>query len=575
MSRPKFRITYLILTVLAAISVVSVACGSTSDEASTDQLPPGSFGITQEQADRLGTKGGPEGPAGNPGEAGPNFSIGEGSLTNDAADGPPIPLPTSVPQTTPVPPTLPFPGEEFEEPLSDTGNQSPLISPLEQEVAQVASDRIIVRNVEMSIEASDTAATIEQIGTLASQEGGWVVQTRNSEVHRGSIDIRVPAERLDAVLASLRDMADNVVSEVSSSQDFTEEFTDTTARIQTLQDTVDALRALFERAEEIEDALQIQREITRIQSDIEAMQARVNFISQSAAFSLVRVAVLALPQEMEIAAGEDRLAAVGRSVRFRAEFTPPEGIENFRIEWDFGDGSGPRVVTAVAPVNTEGRVVSAPVVHTYSDDIDSPYIVKVEVTGTGESGAAEGEDVMVVTVNRVPAIEVFAGENRIVDEGDEVTLRGSFTRPEGVESLTATWDFGDGSAPVTVDVADGATETEIKHTYANSRPQSYNVALTVKGETSSGATEGTDALQILVDEPDSLNPTGFSPGDSGRSAVRTLSSIGAGIGTGLIWIGVLSPIWLVILVIAFVLYRNRNRSMRRGANESRQDSPVN
>lgn len=570
------RFNFLLIAALAAVSAVAVACAQDSSEQATFSADSG-FGMTAEQADALR---GAQGPAGEPGPAG--ITTGNGSIaapqpTTVASGGFGIALPTPTPAAafpTPAPSSLPFLGEDGDS-VRDTGNQSPAESPLDQQVAQVATNRIIVRNVDMSIEVVNPTAAIEEIGTLATQEGGWVVQTRNSEVHRGAIDIRVPADRLDAVLASLRDIADDVVSEVSSSQDFTEEFTDTTARIQTLQDTVDALRALFARAEEIEDALQIQREVTRIQADIEAMQARVNFISQSAAFSLVRVTVLALPQEIEIDAGPDRLAAVGRSVRFRAEFTPPEGIENFQIEWDFGDGSRPRVVTAVAPVNTEGRVISAPLVHTYGDDTDSPYIVQVKVTGTGESGAAEGEDVMVVTVNRVPAIEVFAGDNRIVDEGDEITLRGSFTRPDGVESLTATWDFGDGSAPVTVDVVADATQAEIKHAYANSRPQNYNVVLTVKGETPSGSTEGTDTLQVLVEEPESLNASGFAPGDSGRSAVRTLSSIGAGIGTALIWIGVLSPVWLVIAVIAYVLYRRRNRDFRRSATESRSETPAN
>ena len=564
----KIRLNFLIIVAFSVVSTASIACGQDTQNASSDPAP-GGFGFSAEQ-----DGDGPQGPAGAAGAAGLPGRVSDGP---DSGFG--VAVPTSVASfPTPVPPSFPEPVEDRDF-VQDDGNESPVLSPLDQQVAQVATNRIIVRNVDMAIEVINPTAAIDEIGTLATQQGGWVVQTRNQEVHRGAIDIRVPAENLDSVLASLRTIADNVVSEVSSSQDFTEEFTDTTARIQTLQDTVDALRALFARADEIEDALQIQQEITRIQSDIEAMQARINFISQSAAFSLVRVSVLALPQEMVIDAGADKLAAVGRSVRFRAEFTPPEGIENFQVEWDFGDGSRKQVVSAVAPVNTEGRVISAPVNHTYGDDTDSPYIVKVTVTGTGESGAAEGEDVMVVTVNRVPAIEVFAGDSRVVDEDDEITLNGSFTRPEGVESLTATWDFGDGSAPVTVDVGADATQAEVNHTYANSRPQAYNVVLTVKGETPSGSTEGTGSLLLFVEEPESIGASGFAPGDSGRSAARTLLSIGAGIGTGLIWIGILSPVWIIVAVIAFILYRNQkrrteSRRAERKTAASPQESPT-
>lgn len=554
---PKLRFGIIAVVALSAISMVAVACGSSADSTSFSQTEQGNenLAIGGDVASNEGLTTGAGSLASQQSRAG-------GASSTPAASRPPA-----------AQPTIPASGDVFDlsvdlnDSSSDSGNPSPPQAPVEQQPVQFGNERIIVRNVDMSIEVNNPADSIEEISRLAVQEGGWVVRTQNVEVHRGAVDIRVPAERLDSVLTALRTLASNVESEISTSQDFTEEFTDTTARVRTLQDTVDALRELFSRAEKIEDALTIQKEITRIQSDIEAMQARINFLSQSAAFSLIRLSVLALPQSIDIDAGEDKLAAVSRSVRFRAEFTPPEGIENFRIEWDFGDGTGRQLVTGVAPVDTEGRVISAPVVHTYSDDTDSPYIVKVTVNGTGESGAAEGEDVMVVTVNRVPPIEVFAGENRIVDAGDEITLRGSFTRPDGVSSLIYTWDFGDGSAPVTVDADPEATVAEIGHIYVNSRPQNYNVILTVQGETPSGSTEGNGSMQVRVEEEESLTAGGFAPGDSGRSAFRALSSIGAGLGTAAIWLGVLSPLWLIAVVIIFLLYRNRNKNLARQTSE--------
>lgn len=562
---PKLRFGFIAMFALSAVAMVAVACGSSNGVAITND--------SSLQSEQDGGDQNTSGLAGRPGDiTNGSGSFGGGVPTQTAS------FPTPAPQAPNVPGD---PKSEDGDSSSDTGNPSPPQSPLDQQQAQVGSERVIVRNVDMSIEVNDPADTVGQISQLAVQEGGWVVRTQNTEVHRGSIEIRVPANRIESVLSTLRDLASNVTSEVSTSQDFTEEFTDTSARIRTLQDTVNSLRALFDRAIKIEDALTIQKEITRIQSEIESMQARVNFLSQSAAFSLIRLTVLALPQSIDIDAGEDKLAAVNRSVRFRAEFTPPEGIENFRIEWDFGDGTGRQLVTGVAPVDTEGRVISAPVVHTYPDDTDSPYIVKVTVTGTGESGAAEGEDVMVVTVNRVPPIEVFAGEDLVVDAGENVTLKGSFTRPDGVQSLRYTWDFGDGSAPVTVDSEPGVTVAEIKHVYANSRPQSYDVVLTVNGETPSGSTEGVGFVQVRVEEPEGLTTGGFTPGETGRSALRALSSIAAGLGTVAIWLGVLSPLWIAAAVIGYFVVRNQSRIQKRRTTETlaeegrRNDRPVN
>lgn len=550
---PKIRFGFIALFALSAVAIAAVACGEASDDASVSdgfQEEQGGGGNATIAAGGDLAESSFDGAAGEPGLPG----RAEG-ISPPAAQPTTIPFPTSTPGAAPSGPS------------SDSDNPSPPLTPLEQQQPQVGSERVIVRNVDMTVEVNEPAQIVAEVSRIAAREGGWVVQSQNIEVHRGSVDIRVPANRLESVLAELRALATNVVSEVSTSQDFTEEFTDISARIRTLQDTVDSLRALFDRAVEIEDALAIQQEITRIQSDIESMQARVNFLSQSSAFSLIRLSVLALPQTMDINAGQDVLAAVDRSIRFRTEFTPPEGIENFRIEWDFGDGTGRQLVTAVAPVDTEGRVISAPVVHSYRDDTDSPYIVKVTVTGTGTSGAAEGEDVMIVTVNRVPPIQVFAGENRVVEEGKKITLRGTYTRPEGVESVRYTWDFGDGSAPVTIAAEPGETVAEIDHVYANSRSARYDVVLTVRGETEAGSTEGVDFLQVLVEEPESLTAGGFAPGDSGRSAFRALTAIGSGLATVGIWLGVLSPLWLGFAIVAFVVYRNRNREMMRRTSE--------
>jgi hypothetical protein len=541
----KYRLTAVALVALSALAVIAVACGG--EDSSTDLKPTGAVSESADGGYGATIGGGADAP-------GSRVSSGGGA-----------PAATPAPSTAPRPSVFPTatPSASYGIPQSDTDSPSGPNAPLDDELAQFAQNRIIVRNVNMSIETRNIASIIEQIGTMTTQTGGWVVSTQHIKVHRGEISIRVPADRLDTTLRDLRALADNVLSEVSTSQDFTEEFTDTTARIQTLQDTVDALRALFTRADKIEDALTIQKEITRIQSDIEAMQARVNLLSQSAAFSLVRVTLSALPQEMSIDAGEDVLAAIGGPVRFRAEFTPPEGIENFEIVWDFGDGSGTYYVNTVAPVNTEGRVISAPITHAYYDETDSPYIVKVTVTGTGPAGAAKGEDVIVVTANRVPPIEVYAGDNQAVEAGEEVEFRGSFTRPDGVSNLSYTWDFGDGTAPVTVDADPGATLAEITHKFANSRPQSYNVILTVKGETSVGTTSGTGDLQVHVREPESLTAGGFEPGKSSKTAFRVLTAIGSGLGTLLIYLLVLSPIWLVIGAVIYFVYRRQTHNLKR------------
>ena len=61
------------------------------------------------------------------------------------------------------------------------------------------------------------------------------------------------------------------------------------------------------------------------------------------------------------------------------------------------------------------------------------------MTGQGEAGVFEGSDTFIATVTELPAITVFAGDHRFVEEGEEVEYSGSFTRPEGLSSYQYSW----------------------------------------------------------------------------------------------------------------------------------------
>ena len=97
----------------------------------------------------------------------------------------------------------------------------------QQQVAELATQRrIIVYTVDMTLEVADVAASVDEVGALAQQMGGWVVSTSRAEKHRGFVAIRVPADRLDEVVGRLRGIAADVVSEISSSRDVTDEYVD-------------------------------------------------------------------------------------------------------------------------------------------------------------------------------------------------------------------------------------------------------------------------------------------------------------------------------------------------------------
>ena len=422
----------------------------------------------------------------------------------------------------------------------------------------VAQQRIIVRTVDLALVVSDVSAAIEDASSLARELGGWVVGSEHSQKHRGSVTLRVPADSLDDAIDSLRALAVEIDHEIATSQDVTDEYVDLNSRLRNLEATEQALLSLLNKADKVEDALAVQRELTFVQEQVEVIQGRVKYLEQTAAYSLVNVYLRLAPAEMGVDGGADQTVSVGELARFRATFTPPEGIDEFSYTWDFGDGSEKVSGTRTAPT-VGGAKVTATVAHVYEDERDSPYIATVELNGSGEAGVAEGSDTVIVSVTRIPKIEVFAGEGLSVIEGEEFEVGGSFTRPAGLTDVSYRWDFGDGSMPSSGQLSEGQTTASATHTYENFRPEPYTATLTVSANSAAGEIESSAETWIYVEESLGWTVAGWDMGEQWKAATRALSGVAQALAVLLIWAVIFSPVWLIAGGVVWYLVRRSRR----------------
>ena len=103
------------------------------------------------------------------------------------------------------------------------------------------------------------------------------------------MSFRVPSNDLEATLSRVRDLSERVEREHRSSQDVTTEFVDVEARLGNLRAAEEQLLALYERSGKVSDVLEVQRELTNVRGQIESLQGRLNYLSQTTATSLVSV----------------------------------------------------------------------------------------------------------------------------------------------------------------------------------------------------------------------------------------------------------------------------------------------
>ena len=419
-----------------------------------------------------------------------------------------------------------------------------------------AQNRLIVRIVDMTIEVDDVPGRMDNVSGIAIQRGGWVVSESRSSLHIGSISIRVPSAQLDAAVRAISALGLEVLAISSTSQDVTEEYFDVQARISNLHVTRDSLRELLSREGELEDILEVQREITRVSEEIEILEGRKRYLEQTSATSLINVRLELAPGSMNADAGPDLQAVEGRPVAFRATFTEPQGIDSYEYWWEFGDGgvSDRRFRTAIT--ETAGERTTEVVWYAYNSSDQSPYFVTFMIRGTGDGGVVDGEDSIKVNVERVPTIIVSTEDTIIVRASDEVTLTGAFTRPQNVSNLSYEWDFGDGLIPVSGDIGEGEQEITATHEYTIDRSQPYEARFTVEGETDFGAPLISSSIVLVYVEPSAEWIIGFLDiPETARTATQALGYIVQGIMAVGIWVVLLSPVWGAIVALIWFLRR--------------------
>ncbi|MEX0913809.1 MAG: DUF4349 domain-containing protein, partial [Demequina sp.] len=164
---------------------------------------------------------------------------------------------------------------------------------------EMTADRSVIvtgdlyMTVEDPIAASDTAAGIVQ------NAGGRIDARRETapdEYNGGSawLTLRIPADRLDAVVNELRELG--TVDEFStSSYDVTTEVTDLEAQISTLRASTERIEALLAQAEDIEDIITLENELDRRQAKLESLEARQRGLDDQVSMSTIQLSLTTEP----------------------------------------------------------------------------------------------------------------------------------------------------------------------------------------------------------------------------------------------------------------------------------------
>jgi len=168
------------------------------------------------------------------------------------------------------------------------------------------SERLVIKTGSLSLLVKSVRESVETMQKLATDLGGFVVDSQitvideKKENLRATVTVRVPAEKFDDALRTIKKAALKVESEQTSGQDVTEEYTDLQSRLRNLEATETQLLKIMERAGEIKDVLAVQTELTRVREQIETAKGRIKFLEESARMSAITADFATEAEELPI-----------------------------------------------------------------------------------------------------------------------------------------------------------------------------------------------------------------------------------------------------------------------------------
>ena len=163
------------------------------------------------------------------------------------------------------------------------------------------AQRQVISQASVSIEVDEVPAAVAQVRAIAESLGGFVGQLSSSggpEHQQSTMTIRVPQADFFTALEHIKSLG-KVRSENAGSEDVTERFIDLEARLRSALREEESLLSLLDKANQVSEILTIERELSRVRSDIERDQGQLNFLERRVDLSTITVSLF--PPDAEVA----------------------------------------------------------------------------------------------------------------------------------------------------------------------------------------------------------------------------------------------------------------------------------
>ncbi|GAB2324317.1 hypothetical protein IRB23M11_19390 [Alkalibacterium sp. m-11] len=164
----------------------------------------------------------------------------------------------------------------------------------------------VIRTANMDFETVEYTETVTYIRDLVTRHDAFIEHSYESSHTPGGgasrqyrmIDytLRVPTEHLTAFLNDLEGVQAQKISEQMGTEDVTQFYRETEARVQVLENKEERLNELLDRAETIEEIIQIEDSLSQTIAERESLQSQLDYYDDLIDYTVVRMTITERPR---------------------------------------------------------------------------------------------------------------------------------------------------------------------------------------------------------------------------------------------------------------------------------------
>jgi hypothetical protein len=178
--------------------------------------------------------------------------------------------------------------------------QASLTNAQNSQTSVTVTERKLIRNADVILESGSPGESQRKVSAIAEAHGGFIVSSESKQVDAEgqlkpemtvTVTIRVPAAQFEAVINEIRGAGSRVAQDKITAQDVTEEYIDLEARIRAKQALETQFMEIMKQARTVQDALEVQRQLSDVRAEIERLEGRRRFLENQTSLSTINVTI--------------------------------------------------------------------------------------------------------------------------------------------------------------------------------------------------------------------------------------------------------------------------------------------